>query len=279
MEQFRRGELVFDLIDEGPLDGPIVVLLHGFPQFNTTWNAIIPRLTAEGYRCLAPNERGYSPGARPGRRRDYRMSELVDDVGALIEASGAQRIHLVGHDLGALVAWSYAARHPDRLAALSTLSTPHPAALRRAIMTSRQGLASWYIFFIQLPRIPEWIFLSRKRNAARFSRTLQAGGQIPAAADRDARALAQPGVGTAALNWYRALPFSGRVGKVTVPTMYVWSDGDQYVLSPAAKMCSRYVNGEYRFEILRGASHWMPEQQPDTVAELLLEWFAVHPSE
>ena len=98
MESFRRGELVFDVRDCGPADGPVVILLHGFPQLNTVWDAVVPRLTAKGYRCLAPNQRGYSPGARPRRRRDYRMPELVDDVGALIDASGADRVHLVGHD-------------------------------------------------------------------------------------------------------------------------------------------------------------------------------------
>ena len=102
MERFRRGELVFDVRDSGPADGPVVVLLHGFPQLNTVWDAVVPRLTAKGYRCLAPNQRGYSSGARPRRRRDYRMPELVDDVGALIEASGSDRVHLVGHDWGGL---------------------------------------------------------------------------------------------------------------------------------------------------------------------------------
>ncbi len=114
MQQFRRGDLVFDVHDAGPADGPVVVLLHGHPQTNAAWDSVIPRLTARGYRCLAPNQRGYSLGARPRRRRDYRISELVGDVGALIDASGAQNVHLVGHDWGALVAWGFAASHQDR---------------------------------------------------------------------------------------------------------------------------------------------------------------------
>ncbi|MGB8795317.1 MAG: alpha/beta fold hydrolase, partial [Mycobacterium sp.] len=145
MQRFRRGELVFDVRDSGPADGPVVVMLHGFPQRNTVWNAVIPRLAAMGYRCLAPNQRGYSPRARPGRRRDYRMPELVDDVGALIDASGADRVHLVGHDWGGFVAWSFAARYPHRLATLSSLSSPHPRALLQTMMTSRQGLA-WQVY-------------------------------------------------------------------------------------------------------------------------------------
>ena len=101
MEQYQRGELTFDVIDAGPADGPVVVLLHGFPQFNTSWNAVIDRLTAQGYRCLAPNQRGYSAGARPPRRRDYRLPEIAEDIRALIDSSGAERVHLVGHDWGA----------------------------------------------------------------------------------------------------------------------------------------------------------------------------------
>jgi len=126
MDQYRRGELVFDVIDEGPADGPVVVLLHGFPQFNTSWSTVIPRLTARGYRCVAPNQRGYSPGARPTRRRDYRTTELVGDVEALIDALGADRVHLVGHDWGAALAWALAEELPERIATLTALSVPHP---------------------------------------------------------------------------------------------------------------------------------------------------------
>jgi pimeloyl-ACP methyl ester carboxylesterase len=279
MEQFRRGELVFDVLDAGPADGPVVVLLHGFPQLNTSWNAVVSRLTAQGYRCLAPNQRGYSPGARPTRRRDYRVSELVEDVRALIDASGAQRVHLVGHDWGATVAWGAAAELPDRLASVSALSVPHPAAFLKALVTSRQGLASWYMYVFQLPRVPERVFLGRQGNATRLSMFLQSGKQSRGAADRDAHAMAEPGALTAALNWYRAIPLSDirRVGaKITVPTMYVWSDGDKALLGKGARDCGRYVSGEYRFETLHGVSHWMIDEQPDAVADLLLDWFAAH---
>jgi pimeloyl-ACP methyl ester carboxylesterase len=279
MDQFRRGELVFDVIDEGPADGPVAVLLHGFPQFNMGWNAVIARLAAKGYRCLAPNQRGYSPGARPTRRRDYRVSELVEDVRALIDASDAQRVHLVGHDFGATVAWAAAAEMPERLVSVVSLSTPHPAAFLKAMATSRQGIASWYIYLFQLPLIPERYFL-RGGNAFGLSKLMHSYAEQPAeAAERDARAMAEPGVLTAALNWYRAIPMSltRRVsGKITVPTMYIWSDGDKALLEKGARDTGRYVGGEYRFEILQG-THWLVDEQPDTVADLLLDWFAAHP--
>ncbi|HZE17937.1 MAG TPA: alpha/beta fold hydrolase [Mycobacterium sp.] len=124
MEQYRRGNLTFDVIDAGPADGSVVVLLHGFPQFNTSWSKVIPALTAQGYRCAAPNQRGYSLGARSARRRDYRIPVLIEDVRALIDASGAQRVDLVGHDWGAVVAWDVAAEIADRLATVWPLSVP-----------------------------------------------------------------------------------------------------------------------------------------------------------
>ncbi|HEY6854927.1 MAG TPA: alpha/beta fold hydrolase [Mycobacterium sp.] len=277
MEHYRRDDLIFDVRDAGPPDGPVVVLLHGFPQSNDSWNAVIDRLTARGYRCLAPNQRGYSPGARPSRRRDYRMSELVADVGALIDASGARRVHLVGHDWGAAVAWAVAAEMPERLETVSPISVPHPAAFVKSLITSRQGLASWYMYFFQLPRIPEWLLM--RRNGAVVPELLRRSGQTPAAAERDAQAISEPGALTAAINWYRAIPLSNPRAsdqKMVVPTMYVWSDQDTALLPKAAHDTARYVNGEYRFEILRGVSHWIPDERPDELADLLLDWFAAH---
>jgi len=279
MEQFRRGELVFDVIDEGPRDGPVVVLLHGFPQRNTGWNLVTPRLTAQGYRCLAPNQRGYSSGARPARRRDYRLQSLVEDVGALIDASGAPRVHMVGHDWGANVAWAAAMETPERLSSLVPISVPHPAATLNAMATSRQALASWYIAFFQLPAIPERIFLGKDRKAKRLAQFARSKGQPPDAAERDARAMTEPGAFTAGLNWYRAMPLSNwprAVRKVTVPTMFLWGDCDFALKEKGARNCGRYVTGEYRFERLQG-SHFLLDEQPDTVADLLLEWFAAHP--
>lgn len=279
MENYRRGNLVFDVIDEGPADGPVVVLLHGFPQFNTSWNKVIPRLTAQGYRCLAPNQRGYSRGARPTRRRDYRAPGLVEDVRALIDASGASKVHLVGHDWGALVAWGVAAEYPDRLATVSPVSVPHPAAFLKSLVTSRQIIDSYYMFVFQLPALPERFLLGGGGKAKRLAKALRSGGQSAEAAERDARAMAEPGVLTAALNWYRAIPLTDlrTTGKITVPTLYVWSDRDVALAKKAAHDTGRYVSGQYRFETLRGVSHWIPDEQPDVLADLLLEWFAAHP--
>jgi pimeloyl-ACP methyl ester carboxylesterase len=279
MEHYRRNDLTFDVRDAGPPDGPVVVLLHGFPQHNDSWDAVIDRLTAAGYRCLAPNQRGYSAGARPTRRRDYRTAELVADVRALIDASGARQVHLVGHDWGAAVAWAAAAEMPELLATVSPVSVPHPAAFIKSFTNSRQGLASWYMFFFQLPGVPEWSM--RWRNGTMMSKLLQQAGQTPAAAERDAQAMSEPGALTAAINWYRAIPLSNLRAttnqKISVPTLYVYSDQDTALMPKAAHNTARYVSGEYRFEILPEVSHWIPDEQPDRLADLLLDWFAAHP--
>ena len=237
MEQFRRGDLVFDVIDAGPADGPVVVLLHGFPESNAMYQPVIDRLTAQGYRCLAPLQRGYSPGARPKRRRDYRDDELVGDILTLIDTSGAQRVHLVGHDWGAAVAWYVAQRFPDRLHTLTALSVPHPAAFLKAVATSRQALSSWYMLFFQLPWIPERLLLS-KRAISGFMATRSA----PELAEAEMKAMQQPGMLKAALNWYRGMPFSSpreTRRKVTVPTLYVWSDDDIALKEKGARLCAR----------------------------------------
>jgi pimeloyl-ACP methyl ester carboxylesterase len=282
MDQYRRGDLVFDVIADGPADGPVVVLLHGFPQQNTSWEPIISLLTANGFRCLAPNQRGYSAGARPLRRRDYRASELVADTLALIDASGADRVHLVGHDWGAAVAWSAAGYAPERLASLSALSVPHPMAFLRSMLTSRQGLVSWYMYVNQLPWVSERLMLGRDGRGEAMAKYLIRSGLPPEAAARDARSMAESGALTAALNWYRAMPLSRKglgsaQSKIAVPTLYVWSDRDIAITAKPARDTANYVSGPYRFETLSGASHWLPEEKPTEIAELLVQWFAAHP--
>ena len=158
MHNFVRSGLSFDVTDEGPVDGRLVIALHGFPEDRLSWSAVIPQLTALGYRVLAPDQRGYSPGARPKGRRAYVLGELAADVMALADVAGADRFDVVGHDWGAVVAWELAGRHPDRVRTVTSLTVPHPAALRDAVLHSRQLLKSWYMGFFQLPRVPEMTF-------------------------------------------------------------------------------------------------------------------------
>jgi pimeloyl-ACP methyl ester carboxylesterase len=277
VEQFRRGELVFDVQDRGPADGSAetVILLHGFPETSASWDGVAPIVSASGYRTLAPDQRGYSPGARPEGRSAYRSEELVADVLALADAAGADRFHLVGHDFGASVAWSTAALHADRVLSLTAVSVPHPQAFTRAMRRSVQALKSWYMVPFQLPALPERAMLAGGGRMLR--RTLESSGLPPALAARYVERLREPGALTAALNWYRALlPRPTVVGDVDVPTLYVWSTGDRFITSTAAYECGRHVVAPYRFEVLEGVSHWVPAEAPDRLAAAILAHLAEH---
>lgn len=280
MDTFTRDGLTFDVVDAGPPEGPVVVLLHGFPQSAAEWDDVVPRLVAQGYRCLVPNQRGYSPGARPRGRWAYRITELTADVVALLDAAGANRAHVVGHDWGAVVAWAVANAHPDRVLTLSALSVPHPAAFLRALGTSRQFLESWYMYAFQLPRLPELMFRG-PQGRARFERFLTGGGQTTQRAARDAAAMIDGGALTTAVNWYRALGLADprRIRtRTSVPTLFVWSEGDRYIARSSAERCGDWVAGPYRFETLTGVSHWIPEEAPERLSELLLEHVAAVPA-
>ncbi|SHL49897.1 Pimeloyl-ACP methyl ester carboxylesterase [Pseudonocardia thermophila] len=273
-----RGALRFDVHTWGPDDGVPVLLLHGFPQTGRSWEAVATLLAADGFRCIAPDQRGYSPGARPPRRRDYVLPELVADAIAVLDdvVGPGSRAHVVGHDWGAAVAWSLAARDPERVATLTAVSVPPPRAFLRSLLTSRQGLASWYMYVFQLPRLPERLLGAPGRLRALLRRT----GLPPAAADRDAAALADPDRLTAALNWYRALflapPSFG--AKVSVPTRFVWSTGDTALTRQSTLHAQAEVTGPYEFVELPGVSHWIPDEVPEQLAEIVATHAKNHPA-
>jgi pimeloyl-ACP methyl ester carboxylesterase len=274
LTEFRSEGLTFTVRDDGPIDGPVVIALHGFPQTSASWSAVTPLLTRAGYRVLAPDQRGYSAGARPRDVRAYSMRSLTADVLALADAAGAERFHLLGHDWGAAVSWVLAGRHAERVASLSAVSVPHPAALRRAL-AGRQALRSWYIGAFQLPWLPERLLHAR---GGVLARRLLAGTGMPDTEDA-VRLLRDPRTATPMLDWYRAIRLPGQLGagRTRVPTLFVWSDGDTAIGRAAAEGAADFVTASYRFEVLRGASHWIPEERPSELAALVLEHLAAHP--
>lgn len=269
LTEFHHDGLRFDVSDEGALDGPVVIALHGFPQRASSWSAVIPLLTAAGYRVLAPDQRGYSPDASPPDVEAYRLDHLGDDVLALADAAGVERFHLLGHDWGGGVAWYLGARNPERLLTLSVVSVPHPRAMIQALRGA-QALRSWYMAWFQLPWLPE-AMLSLGRGAL-ARRLLESAGAVNTA--EGVRLLSDPATARGPLNWYRALGLSTaiRIGKITVPTLYVWSDEDSALGGRGALLTARWVSGPYRFEILPGVSHWIPEESPADLARLVLDW-------
>ncbi len=273
MEQFSNGDLVFDVRDEGPADGDVVILLHGFPQTNACWDRVVPGLAEAGLRVLAPTQRGYSPRARPVGRRAYSAENLVGDVLALADAANADTFHVVGHDWGGAYAWYCAMWHPERVSSVSVLATPHPAALRRSMVTSTQLLRSWYFLVFQLPRVAEWM-ASSPAGRPRFRKALLRSGVPEAYLDQYLAALDEPGALKNIFNWYRAVAFTkpSQLSQiVTVPTLYVYGAHDVALGARAAELTADYVSGPYRYEHLDDVSHWIPEVAPGTVVRLVLE--------
>jgi pimeloyl-ACP methyl ester carboxylesterase len=264
---YDRVGLTFDVIDDGPLDGPPVVLLHGFPQRATSWAKVTPLLGEAGFRTFAPDQRGYSPGARPRGRRAYKITELVDDVVALIDRIETP-VHLVGHDWGAAVAWEVAARHPDRPASLTAVSVGHSEAFKRALRTPDQARRSWYMGFFQLPVVPERLLSGEWL----VQRLLRGSGMTEEMLATYRTEIVDAGALTGGLNWYRAIPFSllDEVPDVSVPTAFVWSDGDTALGRRMAELTEEYVDGPYEFIELTGASHWLPEERPADLAEAII---------
>ena len=270
VETYERDGLVFDVTDSGDPGGEAVVLLHGWPQDRSAWRDVTPRLTASGLRVLAPDQRGYSPGARPPGRHSYRMSQLVADVEALVTASGADRVHLVGHDWGGAVAWAFAERDPGRLRSLTVLSTPHHRALAAAL-PGVQALRSSYIAAFQVPLLPEAVLRLTLP-------TLLRGSGLPEDhARRYAARMREDGCLSAALAWYRAIPFHpkavgpGLAGDraISVPTTYVWGRRDPALGRQAAEGTAACVGADYRFVEL-DAGHWLPETRADDVVAAIL---------
>jgi pimeloyl-ACP methyl ester carboxylesterase len=269
MDSCERNGLTFDVLEGGPTDGEPVVLLHGFPQDKSAWDRVSPALHQHGLRTLAVDQRGYSPGARPRGRAAYRLRETTADVLAVLDEAGLKSAHVVGHDWGGIVAWALGAWHPDRVRTLTALSVPHPAAMAKAMVTSDQALRSYYMGLFQLPVLPERLLLAG--DGAALRRMLRSGGLPSDAVDRYVARMREPGALSAALGWYRALPWSGRdpVGKVRVPTLHVWSTGDAFLGRAATEATGRFVDAPYRLEVLDDVSHWIPELAADRVAELV----------
>jgi pimeloyl-ACP methyl ester carboxylesterase len=269
MDSFRRGNLVFDVLDSGPADGEPVVLLHGFPQDSSAFDRLSPALHSAEFRTLAPDQRGYSPGARPAGRAAYKLRETVDDVLALLAAAGLESAHVVGHDWGGIVGWALAAWHPWRVRTLTALSVPHPAAMQQALVTSDQAGRSTYIGFFQLPAVPERVLLAGHGTVLR--RMLRQGGLPKPILERYVERMREPGALTGALNWYRAVPLGmgTPVGEVTVPTLHVWGEDDAFLGRAATEATRRHVSGPYRLEVLGAMNHWLPELAADHVAALI----------
>ncbi|WP_203900662.1 alpha/beta fold hydrolase [Virgisporangium aliadipatigenens] len=268
MRVTTRG-LTFDVDVAGPEDGPPVLLLHGFPENRHMWAPVVPFLHAAGLRTIAPDQRGYSPGARPSEVEAYHVDELAADALALLDALGIDRAHVVGHDWGAVVGWRLAAHHAARVLTWTAVSVPHPAAFDTAVRDDpdQQRRSSYILLFRQQGKAEEVLLAD---DAARLRRLFD-DARVSSA--RYVEPLREPGALTAALNWYRAYNrrVSGDPTPVSVPTTFVWSDGDVAIGPTAAHGCAAHVSADYRMVTLGGVTHWIAEQAPAALAGAIID--------
>src|SRR3954462_9011627 len=267
------GDLTFDVRADGPEDGRPVLLLHGFPETSLSWAAVTPLLTEAGLRTYAPDQLGYSPGARPAEVDAYALPNLAQVTADLMTALQIPRADVVGHDWGANVAWALAAWHPDRVRSLTAVSVPHPAAYTAAYRADpEQKERSAYIrLFWQTGKAEEVLLEDDLRRIRRMLGPEEQTGIPAEAVDEYVAVLSAPGALTAALNWYRAMSSATPVEPVEVPTTFVWSDSDVAIGRPAAAGCSEQVTGDFRFVELPGITHWIPEQAPQQLADAILD--------
>jgi pimeloyl-ACP methyl ester carboxylesterase len=260
--------------------GPLVVLLHGFPEFWYSWRHQIAALSAAGFRVLAPDLRGYNESAKPAGVASYRLELLAADVLGLIRHAGPERAIVVGHDWGGGLAWHLAIHHPQAVEKLAILNAPHPAAFARELRTWRQLRRSWYVFFFQLPWLPEWYI--RRGNYAGLAEILtrdpvRPGTFSPQDIAAYRAALARPGALTSAINWYRALfrhhprlsPCELR--PIRVPTLVIWGEQDRYLGISLLDGLKRWAP-DLVIERIADASHWVQNDAAERVNDLLISF-------
>ncbi|WP_201830839.1 alpha/beta fold hydrolase [Microvirga zambiensis] len=275
----RVGNLTLHMIEAGPEDGPLVILLHGFPEFWWGWRFQIAPLAQAGFRVVVPDQRGYNLSDKPKGRRAYGLDILAKDVIGLVDAVGRRTFALVGHDWGGLVAWWTASRYPDRVAKLAILNAPHPSVagsyLRRH---PSQMFRSFYVGFFQIPRLPEAMLSADDYRSLKDAllRTSRPGTFSEEDIARYEQAWSQPGALTAMLNWYRALPFKPDMSDpgIAPPTRVIWGVKDQFLeqgLAEASLALCR--SGDVVW--IDNASHGVQHEKPERVNAALVEFLSV----
>jgi pimeloyl-ACP methyl ester carboxylesterase len=272
--------LSFEVFTAGdPASERLALLLHGFPEHAFSWRHQLPLFAQLGYRVWAPNQRGYGRSSKPKGVASYRIEHLVADVAGLIDAAGARHVTLVAHDWGGLVAWEFAARRVRPLDRLVIMNVPHPKRFREELATNRvQRRRSLYAGFFQLPWLPEWFF--RRRGAAAIEQAFRGMAIDKSRFPDDVLAVfkanvLQPGALTAMLNWYRAagrhFGALGTSAVIETPTLLIWGEEDTALGKETTVGTERYVK-DLTVRYLPGVSHWVQQEAPEAVNEILAAW-------
>jgi epoxide hydrolase 4 len=259
--------------------GPLVLLLHGFPEFWYSWRHQIDAL-APHFRVVAPDQRGYNLSEKPHGVGAYAIDTLVEDVAALIRHLGEEQAVIVGHDWGGGVAWSFALAHPEMTRRLIVMNCPHPAAMARGLRTFKQLRKSWYMFFFQIPKLPE--FALRAGNYRAIERAFRGAVHRPGTfTDADIRAYkeaaAQPGALTSEINWYRSMLRGGlrqatqQFPTISAPTLLIWGEDDQALGKELTYGTERWVSN-LTVKYIPNTSHWVQQEQPEMVNGYLLDF-------
>jgi epoxide hydrolase 4 len=275
------GGIRLHYVEAGAGEGrPLLVLLHGFPEFWYSWRNQIPALAQAGFHVVAPDMRGYNLSDKPVGWRQYKADTLAHDIAGLIRHFGVQRAYLAGHDWGAAVAYMTAMRHPELIEKLAILNVPHPERMLSGFRTLRQLRKSWYMFFFQIPGLPERAFA---RDGFSFGKRSLRADSPKAFSDTDleryAQSWAQPGALTGMINYYRAAlrqsPRSALAQLVPIqtPTMVIWGMRDRHLGSELAEPLPQWVPN-VRMERIPEATHWVQHDAPERVNELLIDFFA-----
>lgn len=262
----------------GPPDGPLLLLLHGFPEYWGAWGKTIPALARAGFRVWAPDQRGYNLSDKPEGAAAYTLDQLSGDMIGLVDAAGVSQAAVVGHDWGASVAWWTATRSGERVSRLVAINAPHPVIWLRRIRESwRQRLKSSYMAFFQAPRLPEAML--GMGNWSSLVRQIKGGARPGAFTDADFEAYRaawnQPGAMTAMLNYYRALKQMPNLPSLRIrpPSLIIWGKQDAFA-EPEVAYESAALCDDARVELIEEATHWVHHEEPERVNRLLLEFLA-----
>ena len=266
------------VMETGPADGPMLLFLHGFPEFWYAWRKQLSYFANKGYLVVAPDQRGYNLSDKPQGIAAYKIDELAKDIVGLIDAYQRERIFLVGHDWGASVSWWVALKYPDRVAKLVILNVPHPKVMAKTLFTNpRQMQKSWYIFYFQLPGAVEK-FAAAKNYAwpvNLLASTSRPGAFQPEELEEYRKAFMQQGSFSAMVNWYRAMiqtqQETPKSFDVTMPMILIWGMKDVALLSEMAYESMAFCK-QGRLVTFPDASHWIQHEEADPVNALIAEF-------